>query len=194
MLLTIQKLIYGGDGLARLPQDEHGPGKSVFVPFVLAGERVEAELVEDKPGFARARLEEVVEPSSERVAPGCPYFTACGGCQYQHTNYENQLAIKEEILRETFRRTAKLELPDKIHVHSSSPWNYRNRTRMRVSGGQAFVLGYNRFHSAEILAVRECPISSPLINRAIRALWELGEAGTVPADIREIEWFADASD
>jgi 23S rRNA (uracil1939-C5)-methyltransferase len=194
MLFTIEKLIYGGEGLARLPQDERGPGKSVFVPFVLEGERVEAELVEEKPGFARARLTRILEPSSQRIAPGCPYFADCGGCQYQHTDYDNQLRIKQRILRETFLRIAKLDLPAKVEVHASPAWNYRNRTRMRVQVGGDFVLGYNRFRSVEILPVRECPISSPLINRAIPALWDLGERGLVPSDVREIEWFANERD
>ena len=57
MILTIDKLIYGGNGLARLPADDKGPGKAVFLPFVLEGERVEAEITEQKPGFARARAE-----------------------------------------------------------------------------------------------------------------------------------------
>ncbi len=108
--LTIEKLIYGGDGLARLPADEHGRGKTVFVPFVLPGEQVEASVVEGRPGFARAQLERVITPSTERVEPGCPYFTRCGGCHYQHIDYAAQLRYKSEILRETLRRTAKFEL------------------------------------------------------------------------------------
>ncbi len=191
---TIEKLIYGGEGLARLPQDERGPGKSVFVPFVLEGERVEAELVEERPGFARAQLARVVDPSSQRRTPGCPYFTECGGCQYQHTDYDNQLRIKERILRETFLRIAKVELPAEVQVHPSPEWNYRNRTRMRVRGGPGFAMGYNRFRSAEILPVRECPISSPLIQRGIAALWDLGERGLVPGGVGEVEWFADEQD
>ena len=57
MQVEIEKLVYGGDGLARLPADEHGRGKTIFVPFVLPGEQVEAAVVESKPGFARAKLE-----------------------------------------------------------------------------------------------------------------------------------------
>src|SRR5947209_14537079 len=87
---TIEKLVYGGDGLARLPADEHGRGKAVFVPFVLPGERVEAALVEEKPGFARARADKVLEASTQRVEPHCPYFQRCGGCHYQHASYEHQ--------------------------------------------------------------------------------------------------------
>ncbi len=211
MLLTIEKLIYGGDGLARLAQDEHGRGKAVFIPFVLEGERVQAEITEEKPGFARALLETVVQPSPQRVVPGCPYFGECGGCHYQHSAYDHQLEIKTWILREAFRRIAKADLPTDLRVHASPPWNYRNRTRMRVvsslraaghsaapdnaaSTASRFVLGYNRFRSDQVLAVRECPISSPLINRAIAAVWQLGESGAVPGTIQEIECFANAED
>ncbi len=200
MQFTIEKLIYGGDGLAHLPADERGQGKAVFVPFVLPGERVEASLAESKPGFSRARLDKVLEPGPGRVTPGCPYFGECGGCQYQHIAYEQQLQFKAEILRETLRRIAKVEIPGDIEMHPSPPWNYRNRTRMRVQGPQTrgtegvFAIGYNRHGSHELLGVRECPISSPLINRALAEIWKLGEARKVPSGISEIEFFANADD
>ncbi len=194
MQLTIEKLIYGGDGLAHLPADERGKGKAVFVPFVLPAERVEATLTENKPGFARARLERVEEAAEARVEPACPYFGQCGGCHYQHASYEQQLRIKSEILRENLRRIAKLDFEGQIRVHPSQPWNYRNRTRLRMRTQPEFALGYNRFGSHALLGVRECPISSPLINRAIAALWKLGEAGQVPALVNEIELFANAED
>ena len=193
MQLTIEKLVYGGDGLARLPADEHGPGKAVFVPFVLAGERVEAQLVEEKRGFARARAEKVLEPSAERRTPECRYFESCGGCHYQHTGYDNQLAIKVAILRETLRRTAKLDWQGEIQAHPSPPWGYRNRTRVRLRA-EPFALGYNRFGSNTLLPVEECPISSPLINRAIATMWQLGREGQVAAEISEMEFFANAED
>ena len=97
-------MIYGGDGLARLPADERGRGKAAFVPFVLDGEEIEASLTEQKAGFARARAQSVVAPSPHRIEPGCAYFGRCGGCHYQHTSYEHQLEIKQEILRETLKR------------------------------------------------------------------------------------------
>jgi 23S rRNA (uracil1939-C5)-methyltransferase len=80
MKLKIEKLVYGGDGLARLPADEHGPGKTVFVHFVLENEEVEGKFTEQKPGFARAGLERVDVASPQRVEPGCQYFQRCGGC------------------------------------------------------------------------------------------------------------------
>ncbi len=194
MLLTIEKLIYGGDGLARLPADAHGRGKAVFVPFVLDGEKIEAELTEQKSSFARAKVEAILEPSPHRVQPDCAYFGRCGGCQYQHASYEHQLEIKKEILRENLRRIAKLELPCEIKVHPSPPWNYRNRARLQVRTKPEFVAGYFKLASHDVMAVEECPISSPLINRGIAALWQSGRAGQVPEGVREIEFFANADD
>jgi 23S rRNA (uracil1939-C5)-methyltransferase len=198
LLLTIEKMIYGGDGLARLPasspDEARGRGKAVFLPFVLAGEKIQATLTEQKPGFARAKLESVIETSPHRVQPPCPYFGLCGGCHYQHASYDHQLEIKKEILRESLRRTTKLELPFDIEVHPSPPWNYRNRSRLQVQVRPTFAVGYFKFASHELLAVEQCPISSPLINGGIASLWQSGRAGKVPQGVLEVEFFANADD
>lgn len=194
MQLKIEKLVYGGDGLARLPADDHGSGKSVFVPFVLDGENVEAEITEQKPGFSRAGLERVIEPAAARIQPGCPYFQRCGGCHYQHTSYPNQLTIKASVLRETLRRTAKIELPCELQVHPSPEWNYRNRTRLKVQTSPEFALGYYKFRSHDLLPIEQCPISSPLINQAMTQLWTAGNENKIPDYLREIELFANAAD
>jgi 23S rRNA (uracil1939-C5)-methyltransferase len=187
--LKIEKLVYGGDGLARLPADDRGPGKAVFIPFALEGECVEVSLIGQKKGFARARVEGLLAPSPARIPPACRYFASCGGCHYQHTGYEHQLEIKIAILKENLRRMAKLEL-ENIQVHASPPWNYRNRTRLKVRTSPSFAVGYFRFNSHELMPVEECPISSPLINRAIAKLLELGRA----EGVEEIEFFVNAED
>jgi len=192
--LDIEKLVYGGEGLTRLPANDHGSGKAVFVPFVLPGESVEAVLREEKPGFARARLDEILIPSPRRIDPRCPYFQRCGGCHYQHTDYEDQLEIKTGILKENLRRIAKLELDMELNIHSSPPWNYRNRSRFKIQIAPEFAIGYYKFNSHELLPVEQCPISSPLINRALTAVWQLGRAGKVPPGIQEIEFFANSDD
>lgn len=194
MQLKIEKLVYGGDGLARLPVDERGPGKTVFVPFVVDGEQVEAEIVEQKPGFARARLERILAPSSDRVEPNCRYFSKCGGCQYQHANYAWQLKTKSAVLLETLKRPARVELPCELRIHSSPEWNYRNRTRLKVQSTPHFALGFYKFRSHQLLPIEQCPISSPLINRAITEIWSAGRVQGIPAEIREIELFADRAD
>src|SRR5215469_5044902 len=117
--LTIEKLVYGGDGLARLPADEHGRGKTVFLPLVIPEERVDATVTETRSGFARARLNHLLTTSPHRVVPACPYFGPCGGCQYQHIVYPAQLRFKTDILRETLKRTAKLDFDHEIQLHSA---------------------------------------------------------------------------
>ena len=208
MLLSIEKLIYGGDGLARTPAGADGRSMAVFVPFVLPGERVEAEIRQEKPGFARGSVAQLIEASPDRVEARCPYFRQCGGCHYQHISYERQLEFKAVILRETLQRIAKIELKSEIRLHASPPWNYRNRTRLQVqtapefppqtgktgrSGDPGFALGYFRIGSHEFLPVRECPISSPLLNRVMARLAELGGLNC-PAAVEEVELFADAAD
>ena len=208
LLLCIEKLIYGGDGLARTPADSAGRSMAVFVPFVLPGERVEAEIRQEKLGFARASVKQLIEASPDRMEARCPYFHRCGGCHYQHIPYERQVEFKAEILRETLHRIAKIDLKSEIHLHASPPWNYRNRTRLQVrtapefppqvgktggSGDPGFALGYFRWGSHEFLPVRECPISSPLINRMMARLLDL-HGLSCPAAIEEIELFADADD
>ncbi len=164
------------------------------MPFVIPGEQVEASPVETRPGFVRAKLDKVLAPSPERIEPGCPYFQRCGGCHYQHINYDAQLRYKAEILRETLRRTAKIELAQEIQVHPSQPWNYRNRTRMRVRHAPEFALGYYQHNSHDVLPVETCPISSPLINQAIAAVWRLGREGTVPQSLHGLQFFANHDD
>jgi 23S rRNA (uracil1939-C5)-methyltransferase len=193
MLLSIEKLIYGGDGLARTLAGADGRSMAVFVPFVLPGERVDVEIRHEKPGFARGSVTHLIEASPHRVEARCPYFRQCGGCHYQHIPYERQLEFKTEILRETLQRIAKIELKAELHLHASPPWNYRNRTRLQVQTAPEFALGYFRFGSHEFLPVRECPISSPLLNRIMARLLEL-RGLNCPAAVQEIELFADAAD
>jgi 23S rRNA (uracil1939-C5)-methyltransferase len=193
MLLSIEKLIYGGDGLARTPAGPDGRSMAVFVPFVLPGETVEAEIRQEKPGFARGSVTQLIEASPDRVEARCPYFRQCGGCHYQHIRYERQLEFKAGILRETLRRIAKIELTSEIRLHPSPPWNYRNRTRLQVRSAPEFALGYFQFGSHKFLPVRECPISSPLLNRVMARLLDL-RGLNCPAAVEEIELFADAAD
>src|SRR5260370_482506 len=113
--LTIEKLIYGGEGLGR------ADGRVVFTPYVLPGERVLVEPASTKGGLIRARLQEVLTPAEGRVEPPCPYFGRCGGCHYQHADYKVQLEAKRAILRETLLRLCKFEAPAEIDVMAAEP-------------------------------------------------------------------------
>jgi 23S rRNA (uracil1939-C5)-methyltransferase len=193
LLLSIEKLIYGGDGLARTPLGPDAQSMAIFVPFVLPGERIDANVRQEKSAFSRGSVLQLIEASPDRVEARCPYFGQCGGCHYQHIRYDKQLQFKAEILRETIQRIAKIELNCEIQLHASPPWIYRNRTRLRIRTAPEFALGYFRFGSHEFLPVRECPISSPLLNHVMERL--LGLRGlNCPDSVEDIELFADAED
>jgi 23S rRNA (uracil1939-C5)-methyltransferase len=158
MKLRIEKAIYGGDGLARIPA-----GKTVFVPGTLPGELVEATIATDRRSFATSKLDAVLEPSAERVAPGCEYFPRCGGCQYQHASPAFQSQMKLDILKETLGR-AHVPVPNEIASLAGPPWGYRNRIRLHGMGPR---LGYLQRGSHKLLPVTHCPIAAPVLEQAI---------------------------
>jgi 23S rRNA (uracil1939-C5)-methyltransferase len=158
MKLRIEKAIYGGDGLAR-----GDDGKTVFVPGTLPGELVEATVLEDKRSYAQSRLDSILEPAAERIAPPCEHVPLCGGCHYQHAGYQYQLQMKLDILRETLSR-ARLQVPADIGVLSGAPWGYRNRIRLHTMKS---ALAYRQRGSNHLLPVSHCPIAAPLLQEAI---------------------------
>jgi len=173
MKLAIEKVVYGGSGLAHAG-DDAAKRQAIFVPFTLPDEIVEASLLETHHNFGEAKLEEIIKPSPNRVTPRCVHFGSCGGCQYQHAEYEAQLELKQEILRETFERAGLQSLPT-IQRHSSQPWEYRNRIRQRVATiAEKVQVGYLRRGSAEFLPIQMCPIAAPVLWRMARAFLELG--------------------
>jgi 23S rRNA (uracil1939-C5)-methyltransferase len=199
MELKIEKLVYGGEGLA------HHEGSTVFLPYVLPGETVVASAVETKKKFVRARLERVSSPATERVAAPCPHFAVCGGCDYQHISYDAQLAYKAQILRETLRRIGGVQWNGDIATHASPPYGYRNRAQWKIrprdksEGGESaarkeFAIGYFRASSTALCPVERCPILSPLMERSVKALRAALAAGELPRELREIEAFANSTD
>ena len=161
--VTIEKLVYGGEGLARLE------GHVALVPYVLPGETVRGELAPVKKDLLRGRLVEVLSPSAARVAPTCPYFQHCGGCQYQHAGYAAQVENKIAILREVLRRVGKIEFDGEVAAVTGEPWGYRNRVQLHFDSG---VLGYFEYGSRRLCAIDQCPIASPALNQAITKLAE----------------------
>jgi len=180
--VRVEKLVYGGDGLARLD------GRVVFAPFVLPGERIRATARSEKPGLVQARTLEVLEAAPERVAAGCAVFGRCGGCHYQHAPYEYQLLAKRAILVEELRRLGKIDAPAEIAVVTGPAWGYRNRAQLHVEERK---IGYREPRSHSLCAIDDCPISSPKINQAIASLNQMAQEPRWPLFMETIEVFSD---
>jgi 23S rRNA (uracil1939-C5)-methyltransferase len=179
----IEKMVYGGEGLSRVE------GEVVLTPFVLPGETIEAERAESRKHVGRARMATLVEPSPDRAVPLCPYFTRCGGCQYQHASYEAQLRFKRDILAETLRRVGKIEFDsEKIEIVPSEPWGYRNRAQLHFENGR---VGYREMQSRTLVPVERCPIASPKINEAIACLVRMAKDRRWPNFLGSLELFTD---
>src|SRR6202043_3529128 len=193
MEVRIEKLVYGGDGLA------HHEGQTVFVPLVLPGEVVSVASAARKKKFVRGRLERVIEPSPERVAAPCPHFGRCGGCQYQHIPHEAQLRYKTEILRETLGRIGRIQWDGPIATHASPPFGYRNRTQWKIAtvqenGQDISGIGYFEAGTTRLCAVDECTILSPRLAETFAKLRMLVATGKALSAIDEIEAFVDGAD
>ncbi len=170
--VTMEKMVYGGDCIGRLPD-----GRAVFVPFVLPGEQVEIEIVEEKKRFAKGRPVRIVEASPDRITPRCIHFGICGGCQYQEIDYAKQLETKQAVMLDQLQRIAGLDDPPlRPIVPSPSPWNYRNTVQFHL--GQFGELGYIAADGEHLLPISECHLPQDEIN----AIWpqiELGEESGV---------------
>ncbi len=164
--LTIHDLAFGGEGVGRI--DEF----VVFVPFVIVGETVVAEITEVKKKFARAKLLRVEKPSPERVAPECRYFGACGGCQYQHIEYAAQLRFKHKQIADLFERVGKISRAVVAPViPCPAPYGYRNRIMIRSQwNGPAkkLVIGFIRADNQFVEDIEECKIAEPALNEQIK--------------------------
>lgn len=166
LTLTISDIAFGGEGVARIEDFV------IFVPFVLVGELVEAEITETKKRFARARLVRVIQPSPDRVAPQCRYFGDCGGCQYQHVAYPDQLKLKHKQICDIFQRIG--GFPASVIapvIPCPQPYGYRNRIMIRSQWDkfkQGLNIGFIRADNRLVVDIEECPIAEPAINKQIK--------------------------
>src|SRR6266513_1718848 len=160
--LKIEDIAFGGKGVGR------DQGKAIFVPYVIEGEIVSAEIVREKKQFAEAELVEVKQSSPDRVEPQCPYFGRCGACAYQHISYEHQLAIKWRQVRDALQRIGKLkDVPMRPIIPSPDQYAYRNRITVHAQDG---VIGFFRRDSHRLIDIERCPISSDEVNRTLTEL------------------------
>ncbi len=181
----VEKLVYGGEGLARIE------GQVVLVPFVLPGERVTIATERANAGLLRGQLLGIVEAARERITARCEYFANCGGCHYQHAEYQFQLEQKVEILRETLRRLGGITFNGEIHVVQSDPWFYRNRIQLHFDDGDA---GFHQAGSHDLCPIDHCYISSPMLNSVLLKLQAASKEPEWPRFLRSLEIFTNETD
>ncbi len=169
--VRIDKLVYGGDGLARLDS-----GEVVFVPFVAPGESAQITLENPAQKIKHGTVCALEEASSERVKPPCSVFGECGGCQWQHLSATAQADWKRQIVEESLVRIGKLKSvvvnPAITPPDESARWHYRNKAEWIVSreNPEQPRLAYARLKSHDPVAFDHCWIIPEAMNQLARAL------------------------
>lgn len=165
-IATVEKLAFGGMGIVR------DGATTVFLPFVIPGEKIKFKIIEGTKKPVMGELMEVIDASNARREPPCPVFGKCGGCQLQHIAYKTQLKLKREIVQETFSRIAKMEIKVEPMIPSPSHLNYRSRIKLRVRKG---VLGYLSRGGKNFVPVNYCHIARKEINTAMKLAQDIIE-------------------
>lgn len=163
--LDIDALSNAGDGIGRVD------GWVVFVPFALPGDRVKARVWRNDRNYSSADLVEVINPSPDRVEPGCRLFGTCGGCQYQHFSYDRQLLWKTRQVTDLLRLQAGLELPVNPAVASPRQYHYRSKITPHFDkpkeGGKPAIGFLKAGSRRDVVDVPQCPIAMECINEAL---------------------------
>ncbi|EPD3065758.1 23S rRNA (uracil(1939)-C(5))-methyltransferase RlmD [Klebsiella aerogenes] len=160
--VTVNDLDPFGQGVAR------HQGKALFIPGLLPQEQAEVVLVEDKKQYARAQVKRRLNDSPQRVAPRCPHFGVCGGCQQQHASIELQQQSKRAALSRLMKR-------DVDDIIAAEPWGYRRRARLSLNyqpKTQQLQMGFRKANSSEIIDVVQCPVLAPQLEALLPAVRE----------------------
>lgn len=178
--VEIERILPGGYGLA------HAEGKTVFVSLSAPGDRLRVRVDRKQGNVLFASIEEILVASPDRVAPPCPYFGRCGGCDFQQLAYESQLAAKAEIIRDCLRRIARVEdVPEIVVTPSPRDWRYRMRAMWQIDQDEQTV-GYYERGSRRVCDVVDCAVLMPELQETLERV-RATEWHEFPPDLKHLE-------
>ena len=162
LLLTIKRMGINGEGIGYYKR------KAIFVPMAITGEIVEVKITEDLEKYAYGEVTKYKKMSEHRVKPRCEYYGRCGGCQMQHIDYNYQLEIKRDLVKEAFDKYfegkfGNVEFRNTIGMEN--PWEYRNKTQLPTRhDGDKVVVGIYEKDSNRLVYIDKCLIENKLIS------------------------------
>jgi 23S rRNA (uracil1939-C5)-methyltransferase len=188
-VVTIKKVVNGGYGLARLTD-----GKTVLVHFSLPDETVAITIDRRQQHLDYARATAILSAHRGRISPPCPYYGNCGGCDLQHADYDTQCRLKRSILVDLFSRSPAAELSEPADsiamvIGAGQPFGYRQRIRLQIDGQGR--VGFHRFHSHQVIAIKRCLLAHPIINDNLALLGETKPFRTLAGNSDAVEFLLD---
>jgi 23S rRNA (uracil1939-C5)-methyltransferase len=165
--IKIEKIAYGGLGVG------YNQGKVVFVPQTAPGDIVRVRIIKSKKGYDLAELVDLLNPSSCRTTPPCPYYGRCGGCQLQHIAYPTQLMLKTYQVVESLERIGNyLDPPVYEMLGSPQAFGYRNKGvyHCTISPGSSLNIGFIGWEKDKIINIEHCLLQTPQSNQILREI------------------------
>ena len=169
---VIEGYASGGEGVARIE------GMAVFVKGALRGERVEMFIEHIGHSAAWGRVERLTEPAPARVEPDCPYYGVCGGCQFRHMDYAEELEAKRRRVEDALRRIGGVDLPVSVIHRAKNTIRYRNKVQFPVAEG---AVGYYRGRTHQVVDIDDCLLQPGPVTACRAAVKEWMERFGVPA-------------
>lgn len=153
-IAEIANLSYSSAGVARFG------GKVAFIPYTVTGDVVKFTVERDRKTYLEGNLKEILKSSPHRRTYPCQYFGKCGGCQWQHINYNYQVISKKNITKDILERIGKISNPSITDTYiAGNEWNYRQRVRFQVGWEKGEVcLGFNVYNSNKVVDIDTCYI------------------------------------
>jgi len=167
-IIKIESVAFGGDGVGRIDNFV------AFVPFSAPGDELEIEITQLKKKFLCGRILKIIKPSPFRAKPLCRYYENCGGCCYQHLNYEHQLAIKKKQVEEAFWKIGKIENPPVFEpIASPKFYHYRGKAQYHAEvKSRGWKIGFLDISGGRLVDIERCEIMEETINEKMRILRE----------------------
>lgn len=159
--LYVDELVYGGDGLGKID------GFPVFVPDTAPEELVKVEIISSSKSYAKGQVVEIIKPSKYRVNPECSLSKVCGGCQWQHVKYNEQLKIKKKIVQDNLKKIAHIEVPVNDVIPAPENLEYRCKVQYPVRQTKVsmkYLVGYFKKGTHEVVNNKYCPVQPRIID------------------------------
>ncbi|MBU3846672.1 MAG: 23S rRNA (uracil(1939)-C(5))-methyltransferase RlmD [Candidatus Acinetobacter avistercoris] len=195
-IFKVERLSHEGRGIAHYaadeqehPSDKHG--KKVFIRYALPGETVEAQITHQAKKLEEAESVRLIsEPSPYRIEPICPHFGVCGGCNMQHIQPDEQIRLKQEVLKSHLEHFAGIQTEQWLTPVRSDRVDYRHKARIGVRyipNQNKFLMGFREAQSNRLTEITTCKILDAELDQALPELKQMLESLKGKADLGHIE-------